>query len=577
MNKENLRITGNIIRILPVFLVPIEQKRIENAGKNKYNEVISSLNTEFKDNNLTISTMLLSLLNHIIQYNMYIKNINTYVHSVDKIIHFRGHTLDQLNTRLNYIIYCIDKCIAILNMKLYLVHIIKKEFFLPNFNLKLNFNILFKHRLNILLKRKKFKQIFKHNVMMLNRLYQKEIVNLNMLILNKKNILAKVTMSNVNVERSPLISVRASSSSINIYKETEIEVNKNNIGKNKHIQSQFMKNNLGSLFPNLKSNVLKISQTMTSIFKSSSSDINNISNSIFSNPITLTYYNKNKPNIHDYLRSMSIFNRRIEGIFMYYSKIISLNFNTNTNKLIQHICQLLTASFKSMFCYISKPVFFITADKVIIQLFYFLFIPNILKYKEGIKTHKIYYKNTYSFRVKYQQFLSLNSNLKWVLYDLAYLNIIEIYPEKFRWLCAVLNKLFKRSVELNLIRLHYPYSDSQILVNVLGLLIDKIKFRLIKRKLFSKTIVKHTSTATSSVISAKSKFINVPSYLSGLSIKIGGRLMTHKLIPKKTVKFFQKGALAKGKVNFLDVGQLTKKNKRGAFTIKVSAGHNLFF
>ena len=69
---------------------------------------------------------------------------------------------------------------------------------------------------------------------------------------------------------------------------------------------------------------------------------------------------------------------------------------------------------------------------------------------------------------------------------------------------------------------------------------------------------------------------NIPSFLSGLNIKIAGRLMREAIIPRRTTKVFSNGASATGKVNFLDVARVTRKNKKGAYTIKVTTGQNFF-
>ena len=90
------------------------------------------------------------------------------------------------------------------------------------------------------------------------------------------------------------------------------------------------------------------------------------------------------PVLNAYLRDLSTYNREIKGTIKYFSKFIGYNFNTNTNKISNNIYDLLAASFKAMRCLISKPVFVITPDKIIIQLFYYLFIPNLFK-------HKIYF------------------------------------------------------------------------------------------------------------------------------------------------------------------------------------------
>jgi hypothetical protein len=68
----------------------------------------------------------------------------------------------------------------------------------------------------------------------------------------------------------------------------------------------------------------------------------------------------------------------------------------------------------------------------------------------------------------------------------------------------------------------------------------------------------------------------LPAFLSGLNIKIAGRLMGEPIIPRITTKVYGKGASATGKVNYLDVARITKKNRKGAYTIKITSGQNFF-
>ena len=68
---------------------------------------------------------------------------------------------------------------------------------------------------------------------------------------------------------------------------------------------------------------------------------------------------------------------------------------------------------------------------------------------------------------------------------------------------------------------------------------------------------------------------SIPEFLSGLYIHIGGRLMREPIIPRKTTKKFEKGAIAFGKVNSLEETSITKKNRKGAYTIKIIFAQNL--
>jgi hypothetical protein len=94
-------------------------------------------------------------------------------------------------------------------------------------------------------------------------------------------------------------------------------------------------------------------------------------------PVDLIYYSKNnKPILSQYLKSMSIYNMMIKGTFIYFSSCIGFFFKKKNYKKFKNIYKFLFYFFKTMFCLISKPVFVYKTDKIIIQLFYFLIIPN---------------------------------------------------------------------------------------------------------------------------------------------------------------------------------------------------------
>jgi hypothetical protein len=376
-------------------------------------------------------------------------------------------------------------------------------------------------------------------------------------------------------------------------------------------------------------NQIKIEQTMNSILKNKNTfNYKNDSISLNSNPVSLVYVNNNssapslrslkessavlallptaavqqagvartcfaralpygnigqgalqkKPILNQYLKSISIYNLNIKGIFIFYSNIIGFNFNSETNKLIKNIYNLLASSFKSMYCLISKPVFVITPDKIIIQLFYYLFIPNILKFKKlhkalqlGYYKNKILNKRRKLIKKQYSKFRKIKINVRIKLRKLSNISLIKVFPDKLKQLCDILSNLFKKPVELDLIRLHYPYNDSNILVNLLGIMINKIKLRIIIRKLFKNAVIKNLNKIT-----GKTKLNIIPAFLSGITIRVAGRLLTHRVIPRKTIKITRRGASARGKINYSDVARYTNKNKRGAYSITVSSGQNYF-
>lgn len=413
----------------------------------------------------------------------------------------------------------------------------------------------------------------------------------------------------------------------------------NSFSRTKDLYLQIIKDTGASL----TENKIKIEKTIKSIYQEAKVNskelsrwkeyLNSLQSNVNSNPVDILYFNNNlnRPIINQYLKSMSIYNMITNGTIMYYSKFIGFNLfsltpstsaiglgsnsgEMQTNKLIKNIYKFLYSSFKSMYCLISKPVFIFKANKIVIQLFYFILIPNILKGKNKNKisyykkkttnkkgnidnilkiksnvnnysilrynkkrvNNKYLAKTNWNFKLKtHQKLLNIfnkkRDKKKIQLIKLANFNIINVYPLKFEKLCEVLNKFFKKPVELDLIRLQYPYNDSNILVRLLSFMVNKIKVRKITRKLFRKAVLKSIKK-----INNKDQVKILPAFLSGMTIKVAGRLMKYKVIPRKTTRIVRRGSSSVGKINYLDISRYTNKNKRGAFSITIKSGQNFF-
>lgn len=197
------------------------------------------------------------------------------------------------------------------------------------------------------------------------------------------------------------------------------------------------------------------------------------------------------------------------------------------------VATILENSFITMHSLISRPIFNITPQKVVIHLFFFL-VNNSLKKSK---------------------FLSLNSK------------ILEL-------LCANLSKYFKKPVELNLIRLHSPINDSNILANVLGRICETstIPYIFILEKIFNRAKIKNSTIQASPPKS--NSFI--PSFITGIKIKLAGRLLRNKIIPRHTVKTTQHGSLTRSSAEIVSKARFTTKNKRGTFSFTTSIGHRFF-
>jgi hypothetical protein len=341
----------------------------------------------------------------------------------------------------------------------------------------------------------------------------------------------------------------------------------------------------------LLTNRIKILQTIETIKTDLIFEPKLDSNILSKAPVSLLYYSNLKPIVNpgsntplvvtsqspelslppvlsSYIRELSIYNRESKGIIDYYSRIVSYNFNANNNKISSSITDLLEASFKAMHCLISKPVFVITPKKVTIELFYFLMVAKKSQLKKIRKRVKSRFNNKKEriYKIYKKKRLIEAKNLN--LYKLN-----EVFAERFELLCGSLNKIFNKSIEFNLIRLHYPTEDSNILANFMDILINKVNLARIYKKLFKGSIIK-------SLITIKRRKYNdisiIPAFLTGLNIRIAGRIMTQRAKPRKTINLKHRGATARGKINYLNFARLTNKNKRGSYSITITAGQNYF-
>lgn len=144
---------------------------------------------------------------------------------------------------------------------------------------------------------------------------------------------------------------------------------------------------------------------------------------------------------------------------------------------------------------------------------------------------------------------------------------LNIYNHKLHILSQLLSKIFNKSVQLELIRLHYPFYDPNIIVNLLSYLSENVKIRRLLGKIYNSALI----TKPTANIQRK-RFTIIPGYLTGLTIKFAGRFPTQKIVPRKTVKTEKIGSIARKKAVLVETARFSNKNRRGSFSISVSTG-----
>lgn len=352
-----------------------------------------------------------------------------------------------------------------------------------------------------------------------------------------------------NSKKSAIINENLNNKLINTAIETKTEflnVNtKNNTNKIENfvynLKKEFMNKNINLIkHYNQKVNLPSLPSISSNIKMVDGKGLTMFSNVIGANDFKLNSTGKIalKEGMRNYMKTISEFNSKIATCQLIGNN--SFNFNVANNKTIKNIESLLESFFISISIFISKPIFEITPDKVTLRLFYY-FLSN----KKG--------RSNFNFN----NFLNNNKvNKK---------NFLSSKKDKLQLLVKILNYFFKKPVELELVRLYTPFSDSKILVQILALVMNRIKFNKIKKR-----VLKGTFSKTPNKWKTKKIFSLDPSFLSGIKIKIAGRLLTHRVIPRKTVKLIHKGILARSRVISNDTARFTNKNKRGAYSITVS-------
>lgn len=313
--------------------------------------------------------------------------------------------------------------------------------------------------------------------------------------------------------------------------ENIINRQKEIILKNKKNSSSKEINNKLQKIINLNNKIININESQLNLLNKNEFNLD-ISKSENSNS-ELTKLNLNKLNSTflnelEYIKLISPFNSKLASFTTHIYTFTNKSYKQINNNL-SNLYLICYSALINMSSIISQPMISINPNLIKITLFF-------------------YWK---PLREKYY-----DSNLHSKFLILYFYNI-----EK---LVNLLSKFFKRSVELELIRIYSPQNESNILANFIGILSNFIKFRNIHMKLFKVSKIKNTSKETNNII---------PSFLSGIYLKLAGRLLTQKLQRRVKSKIVQKGSLSRINARLINTNRFVNKNKRGVFSITVKTGH----
>jgi len=320
---------------------------------------------------------------------------------------------------------------------------------------------------------------------------------------------------------------------IQIYNEIKL-------ARQKNVRSNKAKNKLQTIIE-LSDTIIKSNKSQLNLLNknqlnlSKSENLNNLNNKLTkpilneSNSI-LNESNSILMNQQQYIRLLSPFNSKLASYTNHIYTFTNRPYK-QINKNLNNIYTICKSAFLNMSSIISKPIVLINPNLIKITLFY-------------------YWK---PLRNKYY-----NSNL--------HSNFLILYYNKLEILVNLLSNLFEKSVELELIRIYSPKNESNILANLIGILSNFIKFRYIHKKLFKVRQTKKLKTGFR---------YKKPSILSGIYLKLAGRVLTQRLQRRVKSKIVQKGSLARTNTRVININSFVNKNKRGTFSITIKTGHTI--
>jgi ribosomal protein S3 len=124
----------------------------------------------------------------------------------------------------------------------------------------------------------------------------------------------------------------------------------------------------------------------------------------------------------------------------------------------------------------------------------------------------------------------------------------------------VLSTVWVRPVELRLVKLHYPYLNSDILAAFIIKNLEHDRFERVVSKIFG---------LTTPVRYVRAEDSNLPSHIIGIKIRLAGRLTTEASRPRATVQSAQIGSFKNSTHTLIESGRCTSVNKKGALTVQV--------
>ena len=416
------------------------------------------------------------------------------------------------------------------------------------------------------------KSVSLNNNYIKNYLYKDKITNL------EENLLLKINRdSNFN---NFILTFESLLKDLNLFKTELNDLNKSNIYKqelNKDKLSEFKSIfNLASE-PKMEGNGLFMSLSSTNDFyfylvNALNYIYTNKNNKLIVSGQSINSNEEIKTNVNLKLRHyINLLTKYNFNLSTSYYNFFQFNKNNKYLFKMEKASELLKLAFLAKGCLISKPIFNIVYPQ-----------GNLIneEHKNEFNNNKVNNKNLNKPKIIIHLFYYIKTKN---LLDNNY--ITSVYNDKLANLCDYISKLFGTEIELDLVRLYQPYQDSNILVQYLNSKSYNVKFILTVSKLF-KRIKIYKRTNSFNLLSLQeiknqnnigpvlfNESVSYPSGISGINIRLAGRPMKERIVPRYTVKRAQRGNFNKLNTKMIERSMFTDKTKKGSFNFTVRLSH----
>nr|YP_010455099.1 hypothetical protein NYK79_mgp49 [Porodaedalea mongolica]UUA03941.1 hypothetical protein [Porodaedalea mongolica]WCF76701.1 ribosomal protein S3 [Porodaedalea mongolica] len=243
---------------------------------------------------------------------------------------------------------------------------------------------------------------------------------------------------------------------------------------------------------------------------------------------------------------------------------------------MEKAADLLRLAFLTKGCLISKPIFNIVySHNGLENEFNLSESKDTNSNKAKIIIHLFYYIKTKGLLNKASPSGKLSSTFKGTSYRGQGKDkfLTSIYDAKFLFLSDYLTKLFNTEIEFELVRLYQPYQDSNILVQFLNNQSYNKKFIKLVSRLFRKINIYKKNKFNIPNTTLLNEAVSFPSGVSGVNIKLAGRPINERIIPRLTVKRAQRGNFNRLNAKVIEKSMFTDKSRKGAFNFTVRLSH----